>query len=778
MDFNEVEAGEGVRLAWNAWPSSRIEATRMVVPFGVICNPVAALPEVPLLPYEPILCKGCRGVLNPYCRIDLDARIWVCQFCFQRNHFPPSYNGMSATNMPRELFPNSGVVEYLVSSQGGGGGGYMSPSGRMAAAAGGGFGMFGGTTPPGFLFVVDTCVTEEDLAGLKNAIKQLLGTMPETALVGLVSYGTMVQVHELGYADCPKSYVFRGDKAVSPQQVQEYLGLVNKQVRGGGGPGSGRGGGLGRFLAPVSEFEFSLINVLDELQPNSFSVEPGHRPQRATGAALAVAAGLMEGCLPNVGSRVMLFVAGPTTVGPGLIVDTDMGKSIRTHQDLVNDRAPHHKKACKFYTQLSSQMVANSHVLDIFACSLDQVGLAEAKIAVESTGGILVMAETFDSDQFKKSLQKLFMRDEEGHLKMFFNASVEVMTTREVKVCGAIGPCSSLHKKGVSVSETEIGIGGTSAWKLCTLNSKTAIAFYFEVVNAHSNPIPAGTAFFIQFVTQYQHGSGQTRLRVCTIARRWCDGGQVQDLAAGFDQEAAAVVMARLAVYKTEHEEVFDILRWLDRMLIRVASKFGDYQKEDPASFRLSSNFSLYPQFMFHLRRSQFLQVFNNTPDETAFYRLMLNREAVVGSLIMIQPTLFNYSFDGPPVPVLLDVSSIGPDRILVFDSYFYVVVHYGSTIAQWRKLGYQNDPQHENFRKLLEAPKADAEALLSERIPLPRLVECDQHGSQARFLLAKLNPSVTHNTDQYGGNSEVIFTDDVSLQVFIDHLQRLAVQS
>jgi hypothetical protein len=40
-------------------------------------------------------------------------------------------------------------------------------------------------------------VTEEDLAGLKNAIKQLLGTMPETALVGLVSYGTMVQVSSI-----------------------------------------------------------------------------------------------------------------------------------------------------------------------------------------------------------------------------------------------------------------------------------------------------------------------------------------------------------------------------------------------------------------------------------------------------------------------------------------------------------------------------------------------------------------------------------------------------
>jgi protein transport protein SEC23 len=74
-----------------------------------------------------------------------------------------------------------------------------------------------------------------------------------------------------------------------------------------------------------------------------------------------------------------------------------------------------------------------------------------------------------------------------------------------------------------------------------------------------------------------------------------------------------------------------------------------------------------------------------------------------------------------------------------------------------------------------LEAPIEDAEALLSERNPLPRLVVCDQHGSQARFLLAKLNPSITHNSNQQG--SEVIFTDDVSLQVFTEHLQRLAVQ-
>lgn len=38
----------------------------------------------------------------------------------------------------------------------------------------------------------------------------------------------------------------------------------------------------------------------------------------------------------------------------------------------------------------------------------------------------------------------------------------------------------------------------------------------------------------------------------------------------------------------------------------------------------------------------------------------------------------------------------------------------------------------------------------------------------QARFLLAKLNPSATHQTDQ-GAMNEIIFTEDVSLEVSCD---------
>jgi protein transport protein SEC23 len=151
--------------------------------------------------------------------------------------------------------------------------------------------------------------------------------------------------------------------------------------------------------------------------------------------------------------------------------------------------------------------------------------------------------------------------------------------------------------------------------------------------------------------------------------------------------------------------------------------------------------------------------VFNNSPDETAYNRMLLNRENISNAAVMIQPSLTTYSFNSLPQPALLDVASIGADRILLLDSYISVVVFHGMTIAQWRNLGYQNQPEHQvmnmqvalaldfleyepymsrltslfvkAFAQLLEAPQEDAQMIIRDRFPVPRLVVCDQHGSQ-----------------------------------------------
>ncbi|XP_019180440.1 PREDICTED: protein transport protein sec23-1 [Ipomoea nil] len=790
MDFVELEAIEGLRWSWNSWPVSKSEASGLVVPLAIMATPLMAFNELPLLPYDPLICSDCGAVLNPYARVDYTTRIWSCPFCYRKNPFPKSYLAISENNIPAELFPTYSTVEYQLGKKGlamphnnhsapnlmpgfGNGSSLVSPrspsfsshpsfSGSSSMAPG------ADCTGPAFVFVVDACTPDEELRVVKNELLHVIAQLPDYALVGLVVFDSMVRVYDLSFADCFRVVLFHGERELSSQETKQLLGIHPVKYQTGMMPSVQKEG----FLVRLSDGEFSISAAIEDIQslPN---VRPGHRPVRATGVAVSVAVGLLEGYLVNTGSRITIFTSGPTTIGPGKVVDSDFRNAIRTHRDVDNGHAAYYTKSCGFYKKISERLSDSSIVLDLFACSLDQVGAAELKDPVECSGGFMMLGESFESDQFKKCLRHLYSRDEFGNLKMCFDATLEIVTTKDVRICGALGPCVSLHKKNGSVSDKEIGQGGTHIWKLGTLTNKTCIAFYFEV--GGEQKAQPSSAFFIQFITRYRCGNMGFRKRVTTAARRWA-GTHSAEIVAGFDQEAAASLMARLAIHKLGSTFAPDVIRWLDKMLIRFASKFGDYVQEDPSSFRLSSTFSLYPQFMYYLRRSQFIEVFNCTPDETAFFRLMLNREGVVGSLIMVQPTLFQYSFDGPPVPVLLDVCSISPDVILLFDSYFHVVIHYGSKIAQWRKLGYDRDPSHESLRKLLEAPEVDAEQLVAERFPVPRLIKCDQHGSQARFLLAKLNPSVTHNSTHTDGK-DVIFTDDISLQVFIEHLQSLAVQ-
>lgn len=70
----------------------------------------------------------------------------------------------------------------------------------------------------------------------------------------------------------------------------------------------------------------------------------------------------------------------------------------------------------------------------------------------------------------------------------------------------------------------------------------------------------------------------------------------------------------------------------------------------------------------------------------------------------------------------------------------------------------YQDLPEYENFRQLLSAPVDDAADTLAVRFPAPRYIDTEQGGSQARFLLSKVNPSQTHNNMYaYGAVSKYI---------------------
>jgi len=184
----------------------------------------------------------------------------------------------------------------------------------------------------------------------------------------------------------------------------------------------------------------------------------------------------------------MMFVGGPPTVGEGAIAEEKLEVALRSHTDIEKGRATLFKAAKAHYEGLAARCVENCHAIDMFVCSLDQTGLLEMKSCVELTGGVVVLADSFGQSVFKESFRRVFSRHSDtaheadrGHLVMGLAGTLELVLSPEIKIKGAIGPCASLNKKGPTVSDAEVGQGGTFAWRMCSMDSTSTVAFYFDV---------------------------------------------------------------------------------------------------------------------------------------------------------------------------------------------------------------------------------------------------------------------------------------------------------
>ena len=77
---------------------------------------------------------------------------------------------------------------------------------------------------------------------------------------------------------------------------------------------------------------------------------------------------------------------------------------IRSHHDIEREKSSTRfmKKATRRYEALAGRAAASGHAVDIFSCALDQTGLLEMKSLPNTTGGHLVMADSFCSTLFKQ----------------------------------------------------------------------------------------------------------------------------------------------------------------------------------------------------------------------------------------------------------------------------------------------------------------------------------------------------------------------------------------
>ena len=584
--------------------------------------------------------------------------------------------------------------------------------------------------------------------------------LPQNARVGLISFGKLIYVHELKLSECPRNFVFNGLKTYDIQKLKACLSLGTQQYPE-----------QNDFILPVEEAKAMLLSIIDNvLEVDPFHSSKENRFERCTGAALDMAITLLQALFPNSSSQIILFTGGPITRGPGRMAELKRTQLVRQNQDIEQDKLELVRESRNFFNGISKRASSANIVVNYIAASFEESGIYEISKVILETGGFLLANESFTEENIYKTLEKYFTGG------IFENAGSDATMTINIpsfiKITNSIGPCSK-------VGENSVESIYQSRFKACGIIPSTTFSFYFEIVNTKANPVRVDQVSYIQITTKYKRiFDGSSRVRVTTIPITFADlTTNKERIIQAFDQEAGAVLFSKQFIFNAIDKLAEDQKYTIDKMLIQFCKTFGSFRPKDPSSFLLPANMQFLPHFIFHLKRSPFLNIFNSTPDQTASLRHALISEDTSNSLFMVEPTLMQYSLDQLPTPVILDTSSLRPDIVLLLDTYFRVLIWHGSTIAAWRKQGYQEQEEYQNLKAALEQPVEEAKAIINERFPCPQFISCDQDSSAARYLLARCNPSKDSSyTSAF--SSDNLNTDEQSLAGFSQMLKEKVVNS
>lgn len=311
-----------------------------------------------------------------------------------------------------------------------------------------------------------------------------------------------------------------------------------------------------------------------------FPTVNGNRKIRCTGASLSLVKSILTP-LNNRPVKYLLFTQGPCTLGPGTICSISLKEGIRSYTDILHGKSLYYSAASAFYTKLASQIAAIGHSIDIFAATLYDVGIYEMKSLAHNTGGLIIMAQDFNRSVYLSSIYKstksmgectfkcsemagdnfVPCEHEKGLcMEMGFNSKIKVCTSSNLSFKGCIG----------------LGAPYGTGWVINSLRESTNISLLFE----SSKENQSQELGYVQILTQYQRSDKTVVLRVTTFARMF--SSVKSDILSGFDQEASMILQARMFTSKNEPEEEIDLIRRIDKSLVRFLKSYAFFNQTFP----------------------------------------------------------------------------------------------------------------------------------------------------------------------------------------------------
>ncbi|KAL6120768.1 hypothetical protein NUSPORA_02450 [Nucleospora cyclopteri] len=655
--FKTIEESDGIRLTWNAFSPSTTRTE--IVPIACLYN---LHQPCNVLEYEPIICQKCQAIFCPFAVVDYGNFTWTCPFCGGRSHLPKD---IDLENIP-EL--NESTVEYVLS--------------RNTAF------------PPVFVFIIDTCTYDEERHELMiKSVEQAFDALPADSMVGIVLYGTNINLYSFTDEHIKTIYQYSGEVAYEKSNIKGI-----EDIR--------------QFLVKKEDRINDILKVISGLKKDPFPVPDGFRPNRCTGSAISFALSFMEGPFAENPVKYTVFTQGPCTYGPGRI----------SPLEISSDEKINMSKSAEFYDALGQRMNDSGHSIDIIAATIADIGLDQMKALISETGGAIILAQDFEERIISKSIEMLY-RSRETALEMEFNVKMQVKTSPNLTFKNFMGE----------------GKARGSGWKVGCVLPNSNMTFLFEA-NEKSKP---NSFAYVQLISQYQRSDRKIITKVTTFSRMFTSDRN--QLAQSFDQEAACIAQSRIFCLQP-YENIFDLETAIDKHLIRFTRRYGTWERNNQSSVVMPDTMSYYSNFMFFFRRSFVIQKDGISADESQYFKMLLFKLPTNDALKIIKPTLISFHYQGDIQPVELDIESLNDECMLVLDSFHNVLLWNGMNVEVWKKQNLQEQSEYKFFKESIQEAQNYAKSLLEDRMPAPQYKETSAGKSQERILLTHISSSTSNS--------------------------------
>ena len=156
--------------------------------------------------------------------------------------------------------------------------------------------------PVSIIFVIDTCVSAEEVKSLTNTLSQLLQLIPSTFRVGIITTGMSNHLYDLASTEIINTFAFNPAKEYTNVQYCEMLGINSLSHTEPSG-----------FLVPVGEASLQLAAARNDIERDPYGDTEKNRETNGMGSAISLALAVLEALNPDSPGRVMVFTGTPCT---------------------------------------------------------------------------------------------------------------------------------------------------------------------------------------------------------------------------------------------------------------------------------------------------------------------------------------------------------------------------------------------------------------------------------------------------------------------------------